>query len=92
MACVPIPTETLFDTVITIGQSATFSGSVTTIPPDVTTIVSTTCSVVGDGGPRGSDCVDVPITVVSTIDGTFTTSFYGRKVYLGVVFVLRRDI
>ena len=69
MACVPIPTETLYDTVITTEQSTSVSDSITTVPPVVTTIVSTSCSAPVSDVFGGGDCVDVPVTVVSTIDG-----------------------
>lgn len=74
MACTPTPTLTLYTSSASTSILNTFTQSVTTVAPVVTTITTQTCSAVlpdstGESGTGDDDCVTVDTTVVSTLDG-----------------------
>ena len=77
MACTPTPTSTLYTSIASSSILNTFTESVTTVPPVVTTITTQTCSTAlpdstdepSTGGD--DDCVSVDVTVVSTLDGEY---------------------
>ena len=72
MACTPTPTQTLYEVLTTTTESTTFTEIVSTIPPDLTTLLTTVC-LSSTIDPDGNTTCLASSTreVISTIQGEF---------------------
>lgn len=72
MACTPTPTETLYEVLTTSSESTSSTDIISTIPPDISTFVSTFCasSSVDANDTSATICLSTGSTeVVTTLRG-----------------------
>ncbi|KAH8099628.1 hypothetical protein BXZ70DRAFT_238947 [Cristinia sonorae] len=72
--CTPIPTATEFATVTTNSVSTSLSESITTFPPQTTTITTTLCVSIFSGSDSSASLFCQTDSSVSTIPASFSTS------------------